>query len=386
MNIEKLLHESFIKEFGNTPEVISSAPGRVNLIGEHTDYNEGFVFPMAIDKRIWLAGSRRNDRKINLYSKNGLRTVQTDMSNLKPWGDWSDYPLGVFDELQKSGNVLNGFNAVVWGDVPLGSGLSSSAALLVSSLYLYMGLFNISIEYVERALLTLRAETDFVGLECGIMDQYISVLGKSDHALFVDCRSLESEIVPLNLGDYVVAIIDTKKSRDLVESKYNERCAECNEGVKILQEAGEMSVTTLRDATIKQLKKHRDKMPNNVFYRCRHVVTEDERTIQSINLLKQGDLQGFGKLMNDSHESLRVDYEVSCEELDVIVETAQTIDGVLGARLTGAGFGGCAIVLINNEALDDLKKHIVETYQQKFGDIPDIFVSKAAAGAEFKIL
>ncbi len=386
MNIENKITEAFEKEFNSLPEIIASAPGRINLTGEHTDYNDGFVFPMAIEKRIWVAGRKRKNNTINLISLNDIPSITVEIKNIKRQEHWSDYPVGVFNELLNSGHSLTGFDAIVYGDIPLGSGLSSSAALLVSSLYLYMGLFNISIEPVERAVLTLRAETNFVGLECGIMDQYISVLGKNDHALFIDCRSLESEIVPLHFGDCVIAIIDTKKPRDLVESKYNERCAECKKGVNILQQAGEKNIVALRDVTLDLLNKNQEKMPDNIFRRCQHVVTENERTIRSADILKQGDLKGFGKLMNDSHESLRWDYEVSCEELDVIVDIARTIDGVLGARLTGAGFGGCAIVLVNSSALDVLEKRVTGVFQQRFDYAPDIFVSKAAACAKFRKL
>ncbi|UCE04847.1 MAG: galactokinase [bacterium] len=383
MREKELIKDEFLKKFGIVPEVCASAPGRINLIGEHTDYNDGFVFPMAIERRIWIAGRRRDDDQINLISLNNMPEITLDMKALRKNNHWSDYPAGVFSELIKSGQNLSGIDAIVYGDVPLGSGLSSSAALLVSSLYLYIGLFDLEIESIERALLTLRAETEFVGLECGIMDQYIAVLGKSDHALFIDCRSLDSENVPLNLGNHVIAIIDTKKPRDLVESKYNERCHECNTGVRILQEAGEEGVKALRDVTIEMLEKHEDKMPENVFRRCRHVVTEDNRVLQSIDYLKQGNLRKFGNLMNDSHDSLRSDYEVSCEELDVIVETARSINGVLGVRLTGAGFGGCAIALVDKFVLRELKDRIIEKYKQDFGYAPNMFVTKATDGAEF---
>lgn len=384
MVVEKVLNDAFKKEFNSKPEVIANAPGRVNLIGEHTDYNDGFVFPMAIERKIWIAGRKRNDNQINLMSLNNMPAITLEMNSLSRRDHWSDYPVGVFSELVNSGHRLSGIDAIVYGNIPLASGLSSSAALLVSSLYLYMGLFDLEIEPIKRALLTLHAEIDFVGLECGIMDQYIAVLAKPDHALFIDCRSLDSENIPLNLGDYVVTIIDTKKPRDLVESKYNERSRECSDGVRILQNSGEHSVKALRDVTIEMLEIHRDQLPTNIFRRCRHVVTEDNRVLESIDFLKQGDLKGFGKLMNDSHDSLRADYEVSCQELDVIVEGARSIDGVLGARLTGAGFGGCAIALVNSHVLKELEDKITKEYTRNFGYTPDIFVSKATSGAEFE--
>jgi galactokinase len=386
MPTDKILIEKFQNEFKAKPEVISNAPGRVNLIGEHTDYNGGFVLPMAIEKRIWVAGRKRPDTKINLVSLNDMPRLETTMDNIRKNGDWGDYPLGVYNELMKSNDTLTGIDAVVYGNVPLGSGLSSSAALLVSSLYFYMGLFALEIDPIERALLTWRAETDFVGLECGIMDQYISVLGQDDHALFIDCRSLESEIIPLHLGEYVIAIIDTNKPRDLVESKYNERSRECKEGVRILQSSGETDISELRDVTLEMLSKYKHKMQDNIFRRCRHVISENNRTLKSVDCLKQGNLRRFGMLMNDSHDSLRTDYEVSCDELDLIVDTARSFKYVIGARLTGAGFGGCAIALVKSTDLNDLERKVTEKYQQKFGYKPIMFVSKAVNGADFNII
>jgi galactokinase len=384
VSANETIKNAFIQEFGKEPEVIASAPGRVNLIGEHTDYNDGFVFPMAIERRIQIAGRKRNDDQINLISLNCAPTIKLEKKSLKKHDHWSDYPTGVYSELLKAGHSLTGIDAIISGNVPTGSGLSSSAALLVSTLYLYMGLFNIEIDPIERAILTLRAETDFVGLECGIMDQYIAVLAKPDHALFVDCRSLKSENIPLHLGDYVIAIIDTKRPRDLVESKYNERCRECRTGIKILQESGETGINALRDVTMEMLYIYKEKMANHVYRRCRHVVTENNRVLESIQFLKDGNLNRFGELMNDSHNSLKIDYEVSCKELDGIVDTARSIEGVLGARLTGAGFGGCAIALVNRHALDELKDKIIKYYTNEFGYEPDIFISKATTGADFK--
>jgi len=381
---KEFLLTAFVEKFGKKPEVISCAPGRVNLIGEHTDYNDGFVFPMAIERKIWIAGRKRTDDQINLVSLNNMPSITMNMKKIAKRNLWSDYPVGVFNELMQSDHQLSGIDAIVYGDIPLGSGLSSSAALLVSSLYLYMGLFDIEIDPIERALLTLRAETDFVGLECGIMDQYIAVLGKPDHALFVDCRSLDSENIPLNLNNYCIAIIDTKKSRDLVESKYNERGRECSDAVKILQKAGESNVKALRDATMKMLQQYRTLLPENIFRRSRHVISENDRVLESAELLKAGNLKGFGQLMNDSHNSLRTDYEVSCDELDVIVDTARSVNSVLGARLTGAGFGGCAIALVNHIVLKELETKISRVYVQKFGYAPAIFVSKAMGGAVFE--
>ncbi|HFE51975.1 MAG TPA: galactokinase [Bacteroidetes bacterium] len=382
--IEENVLAQFEKHFGEKPEVLASAPGRVNLIGEHTDYNEGFVFPMAIQHRIWAAGRRRADGRIRLVSLNGMPEQELALENLSRKGAWSDYVAGVVLEAQKSGQPVGGFDAVVYGNVPTGSGLSSSAALEVCTLHLLMGLFGFEIEGKDQPLLCHRAETGFVGVNCGVMDQFISALGRKDHALFLDCRSLDYDNIPVRLGDVVVAITDSKVKRGLVDSEYNARRRECEEGVRILQEAGETQVKALRDATPEMLERHRDKFPEVVYRRCLHVVTEDERVLRSVDLFRRGDLEGFGKLLNESHRSLRDNYEVSCPELDTLVETAWNTPGVLGSRLTGAGFGGCTVTLVRRDALENLVEAQTRVYRDRFGKTPEIFVSQPEQGGEHR--
>ncbi len=382
--IEEKLLDAFEERFGAKPEVLASAPGRVNLIGEHTDYNEGFVFPMAIEQRIWAAGKRRDDGEIHLVSLNGMPDQQLSLDALSRKGTWSDYVAGVVLEARKADYPVGGFDAVVFGNVPTGSGLSSSAALEVCTLHLLMGLFDFEIEGKNQPLLCHRAETQFVGVNCGVMDQFISALGRKDHALFLDCRSLDYENVPVRLGEVLVAITDSKVQRGLVDSEYNARRRECEEGVRILQKAGETQVKALRDATLEMLERHREKFPEVVYRRCLHVVSEDERVLRSVELFRRGDLEGFGRLLNESHTSLRDNYEVSCPELDTLVETAWSVPGVLGSRLTGAGFGGCTVTLVRKDALDDLIEAQTRAYRDRFDKTPEVFVSQPEQGGEHR--
>ncbi|MDZ7373421.1 MAG: galactokinase [candidate division KSB1 bacterium] len=374
--------EAFRREFGTAPEVVASAPGRVNLIGEHTDYNEGFVFPMAVDRRIWVAGKRSSSDTIRLVSLNGLGSCEVPVARLERSGSWADYPVGVVWALQRRGISAEGFDAVFFGTVPIGSGLSSSAALEVATLYLLLGLWELELQPKDRPLVCHEAETGFVGVRCGIMDQFISALAAQDHALFLDCRTIEYEQVPLQLGSHCIVITDSKKKRGLVDSEYNRRRQECEEGVRLLQEAGE-KVKALRDVTQEMLEAHAHRLPETVLRRCRHVVTENYRVLKSVEALARSDLEEFGALMNESHDSLRQDYQVSCEELDLLVETARAAPGVLGSRLTGAGFGGCTVTLARQDAVDELIGRSTEAYRRRFGYEPEFMVSTACRGAEF---
>lgn len=378
---EAKVRAAFSEHFGGKAEVVASAPGRVNLIGEHTDYNEGFVFPMAIERRIWVAGRRSGNGRIALRSLNGLPPVDARLDRLEKMGTWADYPLGVAHELQSRGFELGGFEAVCFGSVPIGSGLSSSAALEVAFLYLLMELFKLEIPPKDRPLICHSAETNFVGVKCGIMDQFICALGQKDHALFLDCRTIEYRQVPLKLGTHVVAVVDSKKKRGLVDSEYNRRRAECEEGVRILQALGYGSVKALRDVSLELLEANREHFPETVFRRCRHVVTENARVLSSVEALERGDLETFGHYLNASHDSLRDDYEVSCDELDLLVETARSTPGVLGSRLTGAGFGGCTVTLVREDALPEMESRLRSRFAERFGYEPEVMVTRASAGA-----
>lgn len=362
--------------------VAARAPGRVNLIGEHTDYNDGFVFPMAIDREIMLVGRARNDRIVRLYSVDYDQesTFELDRVEPDPKARWSDYVRGVVDVLQKAGYTLGGFEAVMLGDVPRGSGLSSSAALEVAAITFLDALLSLGIEPKDKALLGQRAENEFVGVACGIMDQFISAAGKAGHGLFLDCRTLDYEHVPLNLGDARVLVVNTNKRRGLVDSEYNARRQECEEGAAFFA-AKIPGVKALRDVTPEQFAAYEQELAEPVRSRCRHVVTECQRVLDSVEALKAGDLARFGRLMNESHKSLRDDYEVSCRELDLIVEIAWENPGVYGARMTGAGFGGCAVVLVHKDQLDSLSAAIRERYPKETGLTPELFVFEPEDGA-----
>lgn len=358
------------------------APGRVNLIGEHTDYNDGFVFPMAIDREVMLVGRRRKDRFVRLYSVDYEQESSFELDRVEhaPDARWSDYVRGVVDVLQKAGYKLGGFEAVIIGDVPRGSGLSSSAALEVAAITFLDALFSLGIEPKEKALLGQRAENEFVGVACGIMDQFISAAGKAGHGLFLDCRSLEYENVPLHLSDARVLVVNTNKRRGLVDSEYNARRKECEEGAAFFARKIP-GVKALRDVTPEQFEAYQNELPEPVRSRCRHVVTECQRVLDSVKALKAGDLVRFGQLMNESHKSLRDDYQVSCRELDLIVEIAWENPGVYGARMTGAGFGGCAVILVRKDQLEAVSDAIRDRYPRETGLTPELFVFSPVDGA-----
>lgn len=358
------------------------APGRVNLIGEHTDYNEGFVFPVAIDREVRYAVSPRDDRKVVLRSLNFDAESEFSLSNITKDADqpWSNYVRGIAAALQEAGHVLRGMNAVIEGDVPLGSGLSSSAAMEIGALLAFEAVSGFQIEPVSAARLAQKAENQFVGVNCGIMDQFISRLGKKGHALLIDCRSLSYEPVPVGGDEVRIVVADSKVKRGLVDSEYNKRRAECERAVVLL--SGRLSnIGALRDVTPEQLVAHADLLADVTLRRARHVVTEDDRCLRSVEALRAGDLEAFGKLMNQSHISLRDDYEVSCRELDLLVEAAWAVSGVLGSRMTGAGFGGCTVSLVRADAVDRFRAEVSQAYEQATGRSPEIYVCSAEDGA-----
>lgn len=367
----------------NPAELIGArAPGRVNLIGEHTDYNDGYVFPMAIDREVILVGRRRPDRRVAVYSADYGARSEFDLDAIAkdPQAPWSDYLRGVVDVLQKEGYRLGGLEAVVVGDVPQGAGLSSSAAFEVSAVAFLDGLFDLGIDPVRRALLAQQAENEFVGVKCGIMDQFAASLGKAGHALFIDCRTLDYERVPFDLSGAIVMVVNTNKKRGLVDSEYNARRRECEEGAAYFARRLP-GVKALRDVTPGQFEAHASGLGQTARKRSRHVVNECARVLQAVEALKNSDLETFGRLMYASHESLRSDFEVSCFELDTIVEIAQRVPGVYGARMTGAGFGGCAVALVRESAAAELEARIREEYPKRTGLEPEIFRFRPVDGA-----
>ncbi len=379
------LMQIFNKKFNDTglKKGVFAAPGRVNIIGEHTDYNDGFVLPMAIDKEIVMIAQLRDDKEVRVYSLDYDSEVVFSLVDLEFDEDnmWANYLKGVMDEIQKMDFYLPGMNILFTGNVPKGSGLSSSAALEVVTAYTIASLNQLKIHPVEMALLCQRAENDFVGVNCGIMDQFISRLGKEGNALMIDCRSNEYELVPFISEDYRVVICNSKVERGLVDSEYNKRREECEKASSFFAEKLNHRVEALRDVTPEELEKYAEDLEDITLRRARHVVTENNRVLIAASALKNDDLKTFGKLMTESHVSLRDDYEVSCEELDTLVELALEQEGVLGARMTGAGFGGCTVNLVHKDSVDDFISNVKAGYQKKTERDTDIYVSVPAAGA-----
>ena len=378
-NITAELQEKFRQCYGGRARIYR-APGRVNLIGEHTDYNEGFVMPAAIEFYVWIAIAPRNDRKLLLNSINFSETVEIDLQNgVTRRNHWSDYVAGVAVMLELAGHHLQGANLLIRGDVPIGAGLSSSAAIEVASGLAVTENSGLSVNRLELVKLCRRAENEFVGARVGIMDQFISGCGKEGHALMLDCRSLECRLLPLP-RDVSLVICNTMVKHELASGEYNTRRAECEEGVRLLSHSLP-SIRALRDVSLAELEAQAATLPEVIYKRCRHVISEDARVTKAAASLEQGDLKTFGALMAESHRSLRDDYEVSCAELDLLVELAAQQEGVYGARMTGGGFGGCTINLVKTGQVSDFQSCVGNAYQKSTGLTPQIFVSPAAEGA-----
>jgi len=355
----------------------------VNLIGEHTDYNDGFVLPMAIDREVAVVGAPRDDRRIRLYALNFDDEADFALDQLQRSepADWSDYPRGVAWALQEAGFDLAGFDGVLYGDVPIGSGLSSSAAIEMAVFMAFAACQPAlaGLDRVRAAKLAQRAENAFVGVNCGIMDQFVSALGQAGHALFIDCRSLDYAPVPMPGGTAVV-VVDTAAPRSLAASAYNERRAQCEAAARLL------GVPALRDLSPEIFAQRRAALPALVAQRAEHVIYENRRVLDAVAALRAGDVATFGRLMNESHDSLRDLYEVSSAELDAVVEIARGVSGVYGARMTGAGFGGCAIALAEQTAVDALRDAVMREYPARTGRQPSIYVCTANDGASWRLL
>ncbi len=366
----------FRERFGGEPERWARAPGRVNLIGEHTDYNDGFVLPMAIDRDIWIAFRPRPDRTVRLWSLDFAQASEFSLDAVvrDPSASWSNYVRGVAWLLADRGVRLRGMDAAVQGTVPIGAGLSSSAALEVAAGLALLAAAGGDMPRAELALACQRAENEFVGNRCGIMDQFISALGRAGHALFLDCRSLDYRHVPLPAG-YRIVVANSMVRRALVDSAYNERRAQCEQAAQAL------GVRALRDADEAMLESAKRHLPEVVYRRARHVVRENARVLQAVDAMRRGDAEAFGALMNASHASLRDDYEVSCRELDALVDIARRQSGCLGARMTGAGFGGCTVNLVEAGAVEAFVPALREGYRAATGLDAEIYVCDAADGA-----
>ena len=376
--------------FGQEAAWIVRAPGRVNLIGEHTDYNDGFVFPAAIDYDTIIAGAARPDRQVRAHALNFNQSSTFGLDGLQPATEgrerWSNYVRAMAYVLEGAGMRLSGLNCVIQGTVPIAAGLSSSAAMQISSGLAFCAASGIEIDLMRLAFLAQKAEHEFNGVKVGIMDQFISALGQKDHALFIDTRPvaphvLNYEAVPLPMSGVSIVIADTNKKRGLVDSEYNTRRAECERAVEILRQFLP-GITALRDVSLGQFDEYADRLPEITRKRARHVIMEDARTMESVAALKAGDISRFGVLMNESHDSLKNDYEVSCKELDSLVAAAQKVDGVYGARMTGAGFGGCTVSLVADEAVERFRQEVPGNYKAATGLNTTIYVTTAAQGAQ----
>ena len=371
------LETQFTTHFGAPPDHIIRAPGRVNLIGEHTDYNDGFVLPMAIDREMLIAARRRNDRLVRMVALDlGDRRAEFSLDAIArdDRQKWSNYIRGVALMLEQRAIRLPGLDLAICGNVPIGSGLSSSAALEVCAATTFQTFAEFELSKVDLARLCQRAENEFVGVQSGIMDQFISALARADHALLIDCRDLSYRNVLLPRGATIV-VCDTMKRRGLVDSEYNTRRAECE------QAAGALGVNALRDASLEQFTRLEKGMPPNVAQRARHVIIENARVMQAVAAAEKNDLAAFGALMNASHESLKNDYAVSCAELDAMVEIARAQPGCLGARLTGAGFGGCTVNLVRDDAVDVFTANVARAYKARIKIAPQIYICRAMDGA-----
>ncbi|MFC1712666.1 galactokinase [Candidatus Poribacteria bacterium] len=378
----EMLVNAFRERLGGEPETIMRAPGRVNLIGEHTDYNDGFVLPVAIDRDILVASRRRDGRLARIHSLEPDVLIEFPLDDIQhdPENNWSNYPRGVARFLQEAGHNLSGMEAVFTGNVPRGAGLSSSAALEVAMAMTFEKMSGLEIDPAEMALICQKAENQFVGVNCGIMDQFISRMGRKDNALLLDCRSLEFELVPLNLEGIKIVVCNTGVQRGLVDSEYNKRRSECERGVKILEELLP-GIQALRDVNTSDFHKYKNHLPEVTERRCEYVIEESNRVLESVQLLEEGDLVGFGILMNESHIGLRDEYEVSCPELDTMVTIAWSTEGVIGSRMTGAGFGGCTVTLVQEDAVERLIQKVNKEYPEITGLEPEIYVCTAEDGA-----
>ncbi len=380
MTLKNQITQAFQRRFGAPPAFIVRAPGRVNLIGEHTDYNDGFVLPMAIDRAVWIALRPTGDRHVTVESLDfgETDTFSLDDLNRQP-GSWVDYVRGVAWALQHHGYAINGWQGVIAGDVPVGAGLSSSAALELAVARAFGAVADWTWDAPRMALLGQFAENKWVGMNCGIMDQMISAAGVADHALLIDCRSLAATPMPLPAGTAVV-VLDTATRRGLVDSAYNERRSQCEAAAR------HFGVKALRDIDAAQLEAARPDLDALTYRRARHVITEDDRVLQACDAMRAGDAAAtaaaLGRLLNASHVSLRDDFQVSSGELDAIVEIAAAHPACLGARMTGAGFGGCAVALVQDEGVRDFVERVAAAYTSRTHLDPRIYVCRATNGAE----
>jgi galactokinase len=374
--LESDIAAKFKELFQEEPLLIRS-PGRINLIGEHTDYNDGFVMPAAIDKEVAFAIAPSNSGRSIIYSIKYNEQFEVDITDPKKVKEpkWANYLLGVLYQFVRDGYAIKPFNCVFGGNVPMGAGMSSSAAMECGFAYALKELNQLNVPKLKLITMAQWAEHNYVGVKCGIMDQFATVMGKEGHVIVLDCRSMTHRYAPIDLKDHIIVLCDTKVKHSLVDSEYNTRRSECEKGIAILQ-AYYPEVQSLRDVKIEMLDIHRDEFPGKVYNRCRYIVEEIARVQEASNDLNHGDLEAFGKKMFETHHGLSKLYEVSCKELDFLVDSAANFDGILGARMMGGGFGGCTINIVLKDKADSFIKHQHDAYQKAFGiDMPAYLVN-----------
>jgi len=365
------IQEQFIQKYATEPLMVRS-PGRINLIGEHTDYNQGFVLPAAIDKAIYLGFAKNGLNQCRIYSLDYQEEASFFLDNIQPGGGWLTFIKGVTSTLIQKGHSVQGFDCIFGGDIPIGAGLSSSAALENGLGFGLNTLFGLGIDRLDLVKISQQAEHEFAGVKCGIMDMFASMMGKQDHAIRLDCRSLDYDYFPVTLGDCQFLLCDTQVSHTLADSAYNTRRQECQTGVDILRQHYP-AINSLRDASMDELEQVKDILTGKVYARCAYVIQENLRLIASCEALENGDLDSFGKLLYGSHDGLSRSYEVSCTELDYLVELTRSLDFVLGARMMGGGFGGCTLNLVKKQEKETFITDISAAYLREFGRLPKFY-------------
>lgn len=379
--LSQKIHKQFLEKYEREPILIQS-PGRVNLIGEHTDYNDGFVLAAAIDKTIVLAICPNNLTKIRAYSIDMDESEEFDIEDLhQSEKHWANFIKGAVSEVQKDGYEPRGFDLVFGGDIPIGAGLSSSAALEGALLFGMEELFGFGLTRKQMALIGQRTEHNHVGVKCGIMDQFINLHGESNKVLKLDCRFLDYRLYPFERDDIKIVLCNSKVNHNLADSQYNIRREQCEEGVQTLKHY-KPEILKLRDVSMKMLKRHEEEMDAVVYRRCKYVLEENQRVHDACDDLEKGDFESFGKRMFQSHEGLSKDYEVSCENLDILVEIAKGQPGLIGSRMMGGGFGGCTINLVEEEYVDQFEETIAQEYEAKTGIKPEIYITQINSGTK----
>jgi galactokinase len=366
------LQQLFEKTFQTAPELIVRSPGRINIIGEHTDYNNGFVLPAAISQAVYVAFKKREDDQVRLYAVEYEELVETNLHALAPAGKWTDYILGVADQLLKAGSPLTGFDLVMTGNIPMGAGLSSSAAIECAVVFGLSELFQLGLEKLEMVKIAQAAEHAFAGVRCGIMDMFASMFGKKDQAILLDCRSLDYKYVPLTMEGSSIVLFNSNVKHSLASSEYNLRREQCEEGVQILQSENPQ-IKDLRDVSSEMLSSFKSRMPELIFRRCNYVVEENQRVLAACKDLEKHDMAAMGEKLFRAHLGLSKEYEVSCPELDFLIETAHSHPAVLGARMVGGGFGGCTINLIESAFTNEVIQRVSEAYERGMDKAPEVY-------------